>query len=153
MKKSNLNGDMLKIEIGDDGKPLSEEDALFRKKNVDFTKWKFQEINSLKYEVKDIHSNKMLHIQTYRQPAAGECKGVVHFICGYGDYVGRYAYIAQKFANDGYDFIGIDSRGFGHSEGRRGIYEDYRSVLDDQLGFAHVYDKTVESKLPRFLLG
>jgi hypothetical protein len=39
MKKSNLNGDMLKIEIGDDGKPLSEEDALFRKKNVDFTKW------------------------------------------------------------------------------------------------------------------
>ena len=41
MKKSNLQGDMLKIEIGEDGKPLSEEDALFSKKNVDFTQWKF----------------------------------------------------------------------------------------------------------------
>lgn len=36
---------------------------------------------------------------------------------------------------EGYDFIGIDNRGFGYSEGRGGIYEDAISIVDDQLNY------------------
>jgi lysophospholipase len=61
----------------------------------------------------------------------GELKGVIQFVHGYGDYAGRYAYLAQKFSQMGYEFIAIDQRGLGHSEGRRGVYEDTKSIIDD----------------------
>jgi len=37
-----------------------------------------------------------------------EVKGTIQFLHGYGDYAGRYAYLAQKFAQMGYEFIAID---------------------------------------------
>lgn len=80
---------------------------------------------------------------------------MVQFICGYGDYVGRYAYIGQKFAEQGYDFVGIDKRGQGHSEGRKGVYESTRSLLEDQLEFTHQHDKEIlqNEKVPHFIMG
>lgn len=50
---------------------------------------------------------------------------------GYGDYVGRYAYFARYFSEAGYDFLGIDQRGFGLSEGRRGIIENEEVMIGD----------------------
>lgn len=40
---------------------------------------------------------------------------------GYGSYVGKFAYIGEKIAEQGFDFVGFDYRGFGKSEGVRGL--------------------------------
>lgn len=56
MKRGNRAGSTLKIDVGIDGRPLNEEDLLFRKKNVDFTKTRFPEVNFLNYKRKDVKS-------------------------------------------------------------------------------------------------
>jgi alpha-beta hydrolase superfamily lysophospholipase len=43
---------------------------------------------------------------------------------GYGPYVGKFAFIAKKFSEQGYDFVGYDYPGFGLSEGPRGYVKD-----------------------------
>jgi|LauGreDrversion4_2_1035121.scaffolds.fasta_scaffold137585_2 alpha-beta hydrolase superfamily lysophospholipase len=40
---------------------------------------------------------------------------------GYGSYVDKFAYIAKIFVENGFDVIGMDYKGFGHSEGIRGF--------------------------------
>ncbi len=62
MKRGNRAGSTLKIDVGIDGRPLNEEDLLFRKKNVDFTKTRFPEVNFLNYKRKDVKSSRDLHI-------------------------------------------------------------------------------------------
>ena len=73
----------------------------------------------------------MIKLQNYRWMPTGEVKGTVQFINGFGDYCARYAYLGEMFAQNGYEFIGFDQRGMGYSEGRKGIYEDQRSVIED----------------------
>ena len=120
---------------------MTPEEAEFFKKNTDFKNYQFPEVNPVKYQRKDVSSNQMITLQNYRYPAVGERKGTVQFIHGYGDYTARYAFIGQKFAENGYDFIGIDQRGFGNSEGKRGIFEDWKTVIEDQLEFSYLCDK------------
>lgn len=43
---------------------------------------------------------------------------------GYGSYVDKFAYVAKLFTEKGIDVIGMDYKGFGHSEGTRGLIED-----------------------------
>lgn len=62
-------GSITKVEVDQNGNPLSSDEALFRKKNVDFTKYSWPEVNPIKYERKDLHSDKMLKLQNYRWPA------------------------------------------------------------------------------------
>jgi len=50
---------------------------------------------------------------------------------GFGDYAGRYAYLGKEFANAGFDFIAIDQRGQGHSDGRRHVYESPEIMVED----------------------
>ncbi len=85
--------DVQTVEVGPDGQLLSAEETLFQKKNIDFTRVKFPEVNSLKFSRLDSRK-KYLHIQNYRWPSEGKRKGIVHFVNGFGDYVGRYAYLA-----------------------------------------------------------
>ena len=56
MKRGNRLGNTLKIEVGVDGRPLNEEEQLFKKKNVDFTLTKFPEVNFIDYKRKDVKS-------------------------------------------------------------------------------------------------
>lgn len=60
---------------------------------------------------------------------------------GYGDYTARYAYFAKYFSNAGYDFVGLDQRGFGYSEGRRGIIESEDYFIEDQLKHIELIEK------------
>ena len=63
-------------------------------------------------------------IANYRYPClTKERKGVVFFLHGFGEYVGRYAYLAKEFAELGYDFMGMDLKGFGYSGGLRGYID------------------------------
>ena len=38
----------------------------------------------------------------------------------YGTCTKNFAYLAESFADKGYEFCGIDQRGFGESGGQRG---------------------------------
>jgi hypothetical protein len=58
-----------KIELGDNGLPLTPEQALIKRKNVDFTKVKWPIVNPVKFERKDVRSSKMLTLTSYRYPA------------------------------------------------------------------------------------
>jgi len=120
-----------------DGQPLSPEEATLKRKKVDFSKFVFPEVNPLELSLPD-YKNKgsTVKLVNYRWPAVGERRGVVHWVHGYGDYVGRHGWIAQAFAQHGYDFVGIDQRGFGNSEGRRGMFESEKIMKDDLITYA-----------------
>jgi len=45
---------------------------------------------------------------------------MVHYVHGYGECLYNYAFLGQMFASNGYEFFGMDQRGFGHSEGTKG---------------------------------
>jgi len=71
--------------------------------------------------------SKEIKLATYRYAADIQSgvpkRGTVFFIHGMTDYAGRYAYLAQKFANQGYDFVCMDQRGHGRSEGMPAYFE------------------------------
>lgn len=73
---------------------------------------------------------------------------------GHGDYCERYAYFAKAFAENGYDFVGMDMKGFGHSQGKRGVLDSEESLLNDHLEyFELVNSKFGNNSIPKFLLG
>lgn len=99
-----------------------EREENMKKKYIDFNEIKFPEINPIDFKLND--KGNEVKIANYRYPnQAQERKGIIIFLHGYGDYCGRYAYLAKAFAENGYDFVGIDQKGFGHSEGSRGMFD------------------------------
>lgn len=83
----------------------------------------------------------------------GTRKGVIHYINGYADYCARYAFFAQHFALAGYDFVCMDPRGFGYSEGIRGFIESEQIMLEDQIHFNELVDAKFNNGQPRLQLG
>lgn len=64
----------------------------------------------------------LTNLKTYKYPAIlrGEntkFQGVILYVHGFTDYVGRFAHLGKFFAEKGYDFYGMDQRGHGKSEG------------------------------------
>ena len=57
--------------------------------------------------------------------------GIVTFVHGFGDYSGRYAYLAKEFAAKGYEFHTMDQRGNGFSEGRKAVLESEKVFVSD----------------------
>ena len=116
------------------GKKITEEQIKLEKKYIDYKKLSFPISES--FYIND--SGKKIKLESYKYPTtlASELKrGTVFFVHGYGDYVGRYAYFAKQFAEQGYDFVGIDQRGFGRSDGRRGIIESEEQAISDQIKY------------------
>lgn len=101
----------------------------FKHKYIDYTSVAFPEINPVEL----VSADKRFRLANYRYPATAskERKGIIYFIHGYGEYVRRYAYFGQVFAENGYDFVGIDQRGFGYSEGERGMIEREQLTIED----------------------
>lgn len=60
------------------------------------------------------------------EPAAMIC--LVH---GHGEHIGRYAHVGSFFAGQGIAVFGMDLRGHGKSEGRRGHAPAYDYLLED----------------------
>jgi hypothetical protein len=126
------------VMLGADGLPLSEQEIEFQKKYVDFTneRYIFPEVNPVNLQVPDYkEKSKLIKLANYRWPCAdpSKRKGVVQWVHGYGDYSARFGYLGQEFSKAGFDFIAIDQRGYGHSEGRPGIGESESIIIDDQI--------------------
>ncbi len=58
-------------------------------------------------------------------------KAVVLLIHGLGEHLGRYNHWAKMFNEAGYAVVGLDLRGHGQSDGKRGFVPQYDSFLDD----------------------
>ena len=61
----------------------------------------------------------------------GETKGVIVLIHGMGEHFGRYKHVADFFNSIQYAVIGMDYRGHGTSQGKRGHISSYDQLMDD----------------------
>ena len=86
-------------------------------------------------------------LQSYRYPAAN-AKARLIFMHGLNDYAGRYAFLGQMFAQENIDFVCIDQRGHGRSDGQRGHFESISQLANEQAKLLESY-----SDLPVFLVG
>lgn len=69
MKRGGKMGATTKIEVGPDGKPVSLEEAMFRKKYVDYQSVEWPVYDPIKFERKDVKSTKMINFSSYLHPA------------------------------------------------------------------------------------
>ena len=111
------------IQVNEDGTPLSPEELEHHRKFIDFSKEAYPMVNPIDFLLKDYKGNGQVRIQNYRYPCAENTtrRGIVQLIHGFNDYAGRYAYLAKTLTQHGYDVVAMDQRGFGYSEGARGL--------------------------------
>lgn len=101
---------------------------------------------------------KDLKIHHFRHLAEGDRaenpKAVIFYVHGYGDYSSRYAFIGKYLSHLGYEFAGIDQRGFGDSEGTEGKIESFESSTEDHLLFHKAYVENFPhlESTPKFLM-
>ena len=80
----------------------------------------------------DLYTTDNLKLYGYSwQPETEEPKASIIMVHGMGEHIMRYDRWAEKFVNRGYAFIGMDHRGHGRSEGKRGHIPSYESLLQD----------------------
>jgi len=65
------------------------------------------------------------------QPDTKAPKASIVLLHGIGEHIMRYDQWAKKFVNRGYAVTGMDFRGHGRSEGKRGHIPSYESLLQD----------------------
>lgn len=86
-----------------------------------------------------------------------ERKGILFFVHGYGLNTNLHCFLAERFAQHGYEFCGIDQRGFGRSEGTRGRIESFEDSMADIMQFNETYyeqyGRIRGRDTPCFLLG
>ena len=62
--------------------------------------------------------------------------------------------MGAEIAKRGYDFVSLDRRGFGYSEGRRGIVEFQQLQIDDTVAFTEkINEKFGGPNVPHFTIG
>jgi acylglycerol lipase len=61
----------------------------------------------------------------------GDIKGVIALVHGMGEHFGRYKHVAEFLGSIGYATVGMDHRGHGKSEGKRGHTPCYNHLMDD----------------------
>ncbi len=66
----------------------------------------------------------------WRDPAVAG-KATVVLVHGYAEHLGRYEHVIEALIRGGYDVVGMDDRGHGHSGGRRAAVRDFDAFVDD----------------------
>lgn len=69
--------------------------------------------------------------QAYEEKLKNEFKGVLFYIHGFGEYVGRFAHVAQIYSQLGYDCFAMDQRGHGKSEGELVLIQSVDAIAND----------------------
>ncbi len=68
---------------------------------------------------------------SYHNWAIESPKAVIALLHGLGEHKMRYAHWAEKFNRSGYAVVGMDMRGHGLSEGKKGFIPDYEQLMSD----------------------
>lgn len=61
----------------------------------------------------------------------GEIKAVIVLIHGMGEHLGRYKHVVDFFMSLGYAVVGMDYRGHGNSQGKKGHSPAFQQLMDD----------------------
>src|SRR6266511_1157576 len=61
----------------------------------------------------------------------GAARGVVVLVHGAGEHGGRYGYVAERLAAEGFAVYAMDHRGHGRSDGRRAMIDRLDRLVDD----------------------
>jgi len=67
----------------------------------------------------------------YLSPPEGAQRGSVLLLHGYAEHQGRYAHVVSRWTARGLYVVGLDLRGHGASEGRRGHVHRFSDYVDD----------------------
>ena len=60
----------------------------------------------------------------------------------------KFAYIAKRYSDAGYEVFGYNYKGFGHSEGTRGLIDSSDSFLQDGYNFVLKVKEFLKSEYP-----
>ncbi|CDW80396.1 UNKNOWN [Stylonychia lemnae] len=112
----------------------------------------FPTISYLDYKVLD-EKHQGVGLTTYEYQTQQNSKALLYFLPAYGDYCQNYGGFFKSFASRGIRVLGMDRRGFGLSQGRRGhiheaLYEDTWKFIDQG-----TYLRGFPKNLPKFLIG
>ena len=116
----------------------------FHRKFIPFKDQEFQwtKVNPFKFERTTL-DGKEITLNHFHYQASGEWaaqpKAVIFYVHGYGDYGSRYAYIGKYLAKLGYEFAGLDQRGFGDSEGHEGRIGSFEISAKDNYEYHQLY--------------
>ena len=89
-----------------------------------------------------------LHSRTWSPTAAP--RGSILLVHGYGEHIGRYDHVGEALVGAGFQVLGLDLRGHGKSDGRRGFIRRFDDYLDDVAALATA---AAASPRPHFLVG
>lgn len=137
----------------ENGQQITFEEWEYKNKFVNYqaVSWPERCVNAIDYSVDGVQIN------NYRYPVqvGQKRKGIVYFVHGYGCSLHNHAYLAQMFSQHGYEFCGIDQKGFGLSEGTKGRFEGMESSIDQVQKFNELYAQTFDpnGEAPKFLMG
>ena len=100
---------------------------------VDWAAYQYPNLNFIKHK----SASDGLTLYNYRWISSfnKRPKAVICFLPGYGTYAGKYANIAKMYADQGYDFIGMDYKGYGRSEGQRRLIKNLDLLYEEELEF------------------
>lgn len=86
------------------------------------------------------------------RPEKVATKACVVLVHGLGEHIRRYSHVAEEFNKHHICFLGLDMRGHGRSEGKRGHSPSIQYLMDDmQLLISHVQD--LYPNTPIFMYG
>jgi alpha-beta hydrolase superfamily lysophospholipase len=79
----------------------------------------------------DLRSSDGTRLKAYRWRPESIAKADLLLVHGGMEHLGRYEHVAQFFVKAGYQVIGVDLRGHGLSEGKRGYIERWHQYVED----------------------
>jgi alpha-beta hydrolase superfamily lysophospholipase len=83
--------------------------------------------------IDDVRSADGTRLARFRAEPAGSVRGEVLLVHGFADHMGRYDHVADALTAAGYRVTGLDLRGHGRSDGKRGFvarWDDYLADVD-----------------------
>jgi alpha-beta hydrolase superfamily lysophospholipase len=72
-----------------------------------------------------------INLRGFKLLTQGNCKAVIALIHGMGEHSLRYLHVAKFFADHGIATMGVDLRGHGKSDGKRGHTPNYETLMKD----------------------
>lgn len=104
-------------------------------------------------EAFELRSADGTRLHAVRRPAPGEPVGLVSVCHGLGEHIGRYEHVFATLNEAGWTAWGLDLRGHGRSDGRRGHVMAWDDYVDDVASLHRAADEEGFGELPRVQLG
>ena len=119
-------------------------------KTIDHRLVSYPEQDPFEVKVQSFEEDEEIQLTNYRYKAQNSDtpKAVLMIFHGYGSYTGKYAYYAKYFAEEGYDVVGFDFRGFGRTKGQRGHISSWEDHIKDCWTYYDIVREQYDNSIP-----